>query len=130
MTKRLSMLVTILALVFFMPGIVLAVPIQIDTIHTAILAQAATSDSEINLTPQLRQQLQGVRQRRNREIKAVLDSSQRAKLAHNLRGNDISQALETLDLQPEQQDLVKTIVQFTNLKMKAILSRHPVQVDQ
>ncbi|MEH2058926.1 MAG: hypothetical protein V7K97_22770 [Nostoc sp.] len=33
---------------------------------------------------------------------------------------NIKQALEKLKLQPEQQDLVKGIAQFTNLKMKAI----------
>ena len=136
-TKPLSVLANILALVIFMPGVAFATPLQLHTDSAAIFTQISTTTSdsaeftEINLTPQQRQQLQGVRQRRNREIKAVLNSSQRTQLAHNLRaGNNMSQALAKLNLQPEQQDLVKAIVQFTNLKMKAILSKYSLQVGQ
>ncbi|WP_375471736.1 hypothetical protein [uncultured Nostoc sp.] len=134
LTKRLSMFANILALVLFMPGIALAAPVQINTPSGVIFAQTTkttnySSSSEINLTPLQRQELQAVRQRRNREIEAVLTSSQRAQLTHNLRaGNNINQALEKLNLQPEQQDLVKAIVQFTNLKMKAVSSRHLLKI--
>ncbi|MFN6537529.1 MAG: hypothetical protein RM021_014305 [Nostoc sp. EkiNYC01] len=136
LTKRLFVLINMLALVLFMPGIALAAPVQIDT-SAGIVAQAtkavrdSTLFSEINLTPQQSQQLQAVRQRRNKEIQAVLNSSQRAQLAHNLRaGNNINQALKTLNLKPEQQELVEAILKFTNLKMKAVLSRHSLQVSQ
>ncbi|MEH1923546.1 hypothetical protein [Nostoc sp.] len=130
LTKRLSVFANILALILFMPGIAFAAPVQINTTSGIIFAQTTktasySTSSEINLTPLQRQELQAVRQRRNREIEAVLTSSQRAQLTHNLRaGNNIKQALEKINLQPEQQDLVKAIVQFTNLKMKAISSRH------
>ncbi|MHC5833130.1 MAG: hypothetical protein ACYT04_98380, partial [Nostoc sp.] len=88
--------------------------------QTTKTASYSTS-SVINLTPQQSQQLQAVRQRRNREIEAVLNTSQRVQLAHNLRaGKNMNQALETLNLQPDQQELVKAIGQFTNLKMKAV----------
>ncbi|MEH1822828.1 MAG: hypothetical protein V7L31_27770 [Nostoc sp.] len=130
LTKRLSVFANILALVLFMPGIAFAAPVQINTTSGIIFAQTTktasySTSSEINLTPLQRQELQAVRQRRNREIAAVLKSSQRDQLNHNLRaGNNIKQALEKINLQPDQQDLVKAIVQFTNLKMKAISSRH------
>ncbi|MEH2048500.1 hypothetical protein [Nostoc sp.] len=130
LTKRLSVFANILALILFMPGIAFAAPVQINTNSGVIFAQTTktvsySTSSEINLTPLQRQELQAVRQRRNREIEAVLTSFQRAQLNHNLRaGNNIKQALEKINLQPEQQDLVKAIVQFTNLKMKAISSRH------
>ncbi|MDZ7950137.1 hypothetical protein [Nostoc sp. DedQUE09] len=130
LTKQLSVFANILVLVLFMPGIALAAPLQINTTSGVIFAQTTKTasyftSSEINLTPLQRQELQAVRQRRNREIAAVLNSSQRDQLNHNLRaGNNIKQALEKLNLQPEQQDLVKAIVQFTNLKMKAVSSRH------
>ncbi len=128
-TKRVTILATILALIFFMPGIVLAAPTQFDAINTTILATATTLDTELDLTPQERQELQAVRQRRNREILAVLDLSQRAQLAHNLRhGNNFNQALEKLNLQSEQEDLIKAIMQLTNLKLKAILSRRLLPV--
>ncbi len=136
LTKRLFVLINMLALVLFMPGIALAAPVQIDS-SAGIVAQAtkvvrdSTLFSEINLTPQQSQQLQAVRQRRNKEIQAVLNSSQRAQLAHNLRaGNNINQALKTLNLKPEQQELVEAILKFTNLKMKGVLSRHSLQVVQ
>ncbi|WP_138499416.1 hypothetical protein [Nostoc sp. PA-18-2419] len=136
-TKRLFVLTNILALIFFMPGIALAVPIKINTYTDIIVAQTtktasdSTSFSDINLTPQQSQQLQAVRHRRNKEIQAVLNSSQRVQLAHNLHaGNNINQALKTLNLQPEQQELVEAILKFTNLKMKAILSRYSLQVGE
>ncbi|MEH1970010.1 hypothetical protein [Nostoc sp.] len=134
LTKWLSVFASILALVLFLPGIALAAPVQINTTSGVIFAQTTktanySTSSEINLTPLQRQELQAVRQRRNREIEAVLSTSQRAQLNHNLRaGNNIKQALEKLNLQPEQQDLVKAIVQFTNLKMKAISSRHLLKI--
>ncbi|MDZ8139344.1 MAG: hypothetical protein RM049_29345 [Nostoc sp. DedQUE04] len=136
LTKRLSVLANILALVLFIPGIALAAPVQINTTSGIIFAQTTKAANystllEINLTPLQRQELQAVRQRRNREIEAVLNSAQRAQLTHNLRaGNNIKQALEKLNLQPEQQDFVKAIVQFTNLKMKAISSRHLLKTGQ
>ncbi|MHC0064555.1 hypothetical protein ACWATR_16910 [Nostoc sp. UIC 10890] len=136
LTKRLSVFANILALVLFMPGIALAAPVQINTTYGVIFAQVAktasySTSSEIDLTPLQSQELQAVRQRRNREIEAVLNSSQRAQLNHNLRaGNNLNQALEKLNLQLEQQELVKAIVQFTNLKMKVISSRHLLKIGQ
>ncbi|MBD2528453.1 hypothetical protein H6G97_02315 [Nostoc flagelliforme FACHB-838] len=136
LTKRLSVFANILALVLFMPGIALAAPVQINTTSGVVFAQITktanySTSSEINLTPLQRQELQAVRQRRNREIEAILNTSQRAQLNHNVRaGNNINQALEKVHLQPEQQDFVKAIVQFTNLKMKAISSRHSLKIVQ
>ena len=135
LTKWLSVFAAILTLILFMPGIALAAPVQLHTNSGVIFAQTTktasySTSSEINLTPLQSQQLQGVRQRRNREIETVLSTSQRAQLNHNLRaGNNINQALEKLNLQPEQQDLIKAIVQFTNFKMKDISSRHSLTVD-
>ncbi|MEH2321028.1 hypothetical protein [Nostoc sp.] len=134
LTKRLSVFANILAFVLFMPGIALAAPVQLPTTSGVIFAQTTktasySTSSEINLTPLQSQQLQAVRQRRNREIEVVLNTSQRVQLTHNLRaGKNINQALETLNLQPEQQELVKAIVQFTNLKMKAVSSRHSLKL--
>ncbi|MCG6133626.1 MAG: hypothetical protein MET45_03025 [Nostoc sp. LLA-1] len=137
LTKWLSVFANILALVIFIPGIALAAPVQIHAVPSIIFSPIASiptvlnSFTEIDLTPQQQQQLQAVRQRRNREIGAVLNSSQRDQLAHSLRaGNDINQALKKINLQPEQQDLIKAIVQFTNLKMQAIATRHLSQVGQ
>jgi predicted transglutaminase-like cysteine proteinase len=116
--KRVFFLATILAVVLLLPTIASAAPAKIDFSKSAIVAE------EINLTPQHRQQLQAVRQGRNRDIKAMLDSSQRAKLAKTLHaGNSFNQALESVDLQPDQQEMLKAIVQISNLKMKALSAR-------
>lgn len=133
LTKRLFVFAAILALVFSMPGITLAAPVQLHTTSSVIFAQITktisySTLSEINLTPLQSQQLQAVRQRRNREIEAVLNTSQRAQLTRHLRaGNNMNQALVKLNLQPEQQELVKANAQFTNLKMKAISSKHSLK---
>lgn len=131
LTKWLSVFANILALVIFIPGIALAAPVQINStpgINLAQVTQSITvvsSFADTNLTPQQQQQLQAVRQRRNREITAVLNTSQRDQLVQSLRaGNDIHQALKNLDLQPEQQDFIQAILKITNLKMQAIASRY------
>ncbi|MGI8502599.1 MAG: hypothetical protein ACR2LR_15890 [Hassallia sp.] len=116
--KRVFVLATILAVVLLLPFIASAAPTELD------FSNSANTFQEINLTPQERQQLQAVRQRRNRDIKLMLDSSQRAKLTKSLyAGNSFNQALESLDLQPDQQEMLKAIVQISNLKMKALSGR-------
>ncbi|BAY27094.1 hypothetical protein NIES2100_69150 [Calothrix sp. NIES-2100] len=126
LTKSLFVLTYIVILVFFLPEIALALPEQINTRANFIVAHTTTSYSEIELTPLQRQRLQAVRQRRNREIQAVLNSSQRAQLAQELhRGNNLNQGLEKLNLKPEQQELIKAILKFTNLKIKFIFPKNP-----
>jgi len=81
--------------------------------------------SEFDFTPQENQALQAIRQRRNKEIAAILDVSQRNLLAYELHdGNNIDQALEAINLSSEQRELVNSINVFTNLKLKGIFSRH------
>ncbi|WP_016950637.1 hypothetical protein [Anabaena sp. PCC 7108] len=78
-----------------------------------------------DLTPQERQQLQAVRQRRNKEIFTALNSEQRIQLTHNLHtGSDLNQALEALALSSEQRDLINAVIEFTNLKLKGIFAHH------
>ncbi|WP_242037808.1 hypothetical protein [Tolypothrix sp. FACHB-123] len=90
-----------------------------------IVVQATKSYPESDLTPLQRQRLQAVRQRRNREIQAVLDSSQRAQLIRELHQRaNLNQALEKLNLNPEQQELIKAILKFTNLKLKFIFPKN------
>jgi DNA-binding TFAR19-related protein (PDSD5 family) len=134
-SKWLSVLASILTIVIFIPGIALATPGKIDANYSTFSAQShqpishvvAFSDSD--LTPQERQQIQALRQRRNKEIKKILTNSQREQLQEKLKsGSNLYQALETLNLQLDQQNMIKAIMQFTNLKMKDILSRHALQV--
>ncbi len=135
--KRLTVFASILTFVILIPGIALAAPVQIHSAPSIMIAQIDNTNtgsslfSDTNLTPQQQQQIQAVRQRRNREIGAVLNSSQRTKLSHNMRsGDDINQGLKKLNLPPEQKDLVNAIMEFTNLKMQAISSRNSLQIGQ
>jgi prolyl oligopeptidase PreP (S9A serine peptidase family) len=85
--------------------------------------------SEDDLTPQEHQKLQAVRQRRNKEILAVLNSAQRKQLAHYLHSdNDLIPALNGLDLTSEQQEIINAIIQLTNLKLKGIFYNHALLV--
>jgi hypothetical protein len=127
LTKRLCVLAIILAIAFFLPGIALASPANFDTTPHVIIAQTTLS-LENDLTPQKRQQLQGIRQRRNKDIAAVLDSSQREQLTKNLRsGKTLNEALEMIRLQPDRREIVKAIARIADLKMKDILSRQLAQ---
>jgi predicted PurR-regulated permease PerM len=125
--KWVSVLAMILAIALFLPGIALASPAIFDTSSTVIIAQTTLS-LENDLTPQKRQQLQGIRQRRNKDIQAVLDLSQRKKLTEYVRsGKSINEALEIIKLQPERREMIKAITRIADLKMKDILSRQLAQ---
>ncbi|AFZ57960.1 hypothetical protein H6G54_18635 [Anabaena cylindrica FACHB-243] len=131
LTKRLFVLLLVVACNFLSPGITVASANNFFTSPQVIFTSFGEDTSDIiafsvdDLTPQERQKLQAVRQRRNKEILAVLDSLQRTQLAHELHiGSNLNQALETLDLNSEQQELINSVIEFTNLKLKGIFSRH------
>jgi hypothetical protein len=129
---RLPLFAIILVVFLLMPGIASAAPFGFNyPAAKAIIDPAGhiVTDypnlSELDLTPMQRQQLQGMLQRRNKEMAEVLTSSQRTELQHQLHsGHSLLQALLKLDLQPEQEHLIKAIEQFTNLKIKAALTRY------
>ncbi|BAY96150.1 hypothetical protein NIES37_00770 [Tolypothrix tenuis PCC 7101] len=119
LTKLLSILANIFIIILLLPGIATALPGKIHAQSTLVIAQAPNSYSDSDLTPLQKQRLQAIRQRRNKEIYAVLNSSQRAKLAQELHhGTDFNQALDKLNLKPEQKEMIQAILHFTNLKMK------------
>jgi sensor c-di-GMP phosphodiesterase-like protein len=135
--KRLSVFLSILAFVIFIPGIALATPIEKDSNSSITISQIINTNTEsslfrhTNLTPQQQQQIQAVRQRRNREIEAILNTSQQGELVQYIRaGNDIYQSLEKLNLSPEQQDLINSIQEFTNLKIEGISSRYSRKITE
>ncbi|MBD2495557.1 hypothetical protein [Nostoc sp. FACHB-280] len=135
--KWLSLLANILVLVILIPGIALATPLQNHANSSVIIAQSLPSTSnfiaysEADFTPQERQQMQALRQRRNKEINTILNLSQREKLKEQLQaGNNLYQALESLELHPDQQSMIKAVIQLTNLKMKAILSRYSLAMEK
>ncbi|MTJ07859.1 MULTISPECIES: hypothetical protein [unclassified Anabaena] len=135
MISKLTQRFLTLTLVFTLSFFSLAVPFASANHYFSNSPASLTSNnSEINdsfkfseddFTPQEHQSLQAIRQRRNKEIAAILDLSQRNLLTHELhQGNNIDQALEVLNLSSAQRELVNSITVLTNLKLKGIFSRH------
>ncbi|MBK1989938.1 hypothetical protein A0J48_020790 [Sphaerospermopsis aphanizomenoides BCCUSP55] len=133
LTKCFFAVVLVVVLALFSPGMTTASANDFfsysPTIFTSFSKDRNTVPSiafaENDLTPQEHQKLQAVRQRRNKEILAVLNNSQRQQLAHQLHlGSELEQALETLNLSNEQRDLINAVIDFTNLKLKGIFSHH------
>ncbi|MBW4605520.1 MAG: hypothetical protein KME29_39710 [Calothrix sp. FI2-JRJ7] len=111
--QLLSILALIIIFVLIAPDIASGLPSQFDVA------------TDTNLTPQESQELQAVRQRRNREIASVLNESQRHQLEHFLRsGHDLEYAINTLDIDHDQWDTIQAIMQLSALKTKAIIHRH------
>ncbi|BAY63444.1 hypothetical protein NIES22_35320 [Calothrix brevissima NIES-22] len=124
-SKFLCLLTYIVLLFCFTSGIALASPDTINSKSHFIVAQSTQSSSDVELSPLQRQRIQGLRQRRNREIRAILNSAQREQLAKELhQGAKLNQALEKLNLQPEQRELIQAILKFTNLKLKFMFPKN------
>ncbi|MFM5892520.1 MAG: hypothetical protein ACKPFD_07635 [Dolichospermum sp.] len=123
LTQRLLTLVLVFVSAFFCWEIPLASANHYFTNSGEIRDNIELSTNDF--TPQENQALQAVRQRRNKEISRILNLSQRQLLVQKLHnGNNIDQALDSLNLSSEQRELVNSINVFTNLKLKGILSRH------
>ncbi|MCF4970251.1 hypothetical protein [Nostoc sp. CMAA1605] len=124
------LLATFLAFFLSMPSIALAAPLKLyPAVQIANSVSNVITDypnwSGLDLTPMERQQLQGMMQRRNQDIAAILNLFQRQELQHQLHsGHNFHQALQALNLQPEQENLIKAIEQLTSLKIKAALARY------
>ncbi|MBW4512587.1 MAG: hypothetical protein KME64_39770 [Scytonematopsis contorta HA4267-MV1] len=124
LTKSLFVLLTILTIFLTSIGTAFAETVAINVSKNMIVMAQTTKITEINLTPQQRQQIQGIRQGRNRNIGSVLDSSQKAELFHNLRsGDNLEKAVDKVELQPEQREMVTAIQRLADLKIKAVISR-------
>jgi hypothetical protein len=127
MINKLTQRLLTLALIFAVTFLSWEVPVASanHVFNNSSDIEDSISLSENDLTPQEHQALQGIRQRRNREIAAILDLSQRNQLINKLHnGNNLDQSLETLDLTSQQRELINSITTLTNLKLKGIFSRH------
>lgn len=118
---RLIALVLVMASLFTTPGIVNALTTTRLDIARNVNITKVNEAPEIDLTPRQSQQLQAMRQGRNRKIGEVLDVSQKSKLLKYLRqGNSLNQAIDQLKLSSEQSDIIKAIGQLYDLRMKAL----------
>jgi hypothetical protein len=123
LTKHIFLLVLIIATISVTPNFVSALPSQSQTNIIFDTNLDKNNTKIIDLAPRQRQMIQAVNQGRNREIGKILDESQHKKLVKFLRaGNSFNQAVDKLKLTNEKSDLVKTIVELYDLKMKALTS--------
>ncbi|NET70895.1 MAG: hypothetical protein F6K62_08035 [Sphaerospermopsis sp. SIO1G2] len=114
--KSLSTLFLVTYLVIFSPVI------NVASADSSLNLSKISDISVDKLTPQKRQQLQAIRQGRNREIVKVLDNPQLQKLSHYLhQGQNLEQALAGLELSTEQKNLINAIIEFTNLKLQDVV---------
>jgi hypothetical protein len=122
----LSVLAIAITINLMFSGTVMAAPNFNSTAKAIIVTNPSSyTFPEEDFTPQERQELQGVRQSRNREIWEILDESQRIQIEHNLRsGKDIHKSIAELDLQIDQWDMIQAIMEWSELKMKRIIYRH------
>ncbi len=124
LTKGLFVFLAVLTIFITSLGTAFAQTVAINASKGVIVIAQATKVTEINLTPQQRQQIQGIRQGRNRNIGSVLHSSQKAELVHNLRsGDNLEKAVDKVELQPEQREMINAIQRLADLKIKAVISR-------
>jgi hypothetical protein len=120
---RFIALVLVMGSLFVTPEIANALPSQSNIAGSAIIGKTNEA-SEVYLTPRQSQQMQAMRQGRNRKIGEVLDPSQKSQLLKYLRGgSSLNQAMDKLQLPSEKRDIIRAIGQLYDLKIKALSSR-------
>jgi hypothetical protein len=116
-------LVLVIVNLFAAPKIANALPTQLNIAGSTIIAK--TNEAlEVDFSPRQSQQMQAMRQGRNRKIGEVLNASQKSKLLKYLRGgSSLNQAIEKLQLPAEERDIIRAIGELYDLRMKALSSR-------
>ncbi|MEH2423733.1 MAG: hypothetical protein V7K48_23345 [Nostoc sp.] len=128
--KRLSVFSTIFAFATILHGVVLATPVPTTSTTTPALKTQTNpaSHQKIKLTNQQRLQIQVARQQRDKDIEALLNSSQDTKFKAALQSRQrVRTVLTSLDLNQAQQKQVQSILQTYNLQVKKILSSQASQ---
>ncbi|MEH2324992.1 MAG: hypothetical protein V7K32_15815 [Nostoc sp.] len=127
--KRLSVVSAIFAFATILHGSVLAQPVQNPNTTPALKTQvSAASHQKIKLTNQQRLQIKVARQQRDKDIQALLNPSQTTKFKAALQSRQrIKTVLTSLNLNPDQQKQVQSILQTYNQQVKQIVSSQPSQ---
>lgn len=134
-TKCLSLLAAVMVTFLLLPGIAWGAPAKVSSVNATFFTQPvgtvnySSSPKGMSLTPMIRQQIQGIRQRRNRDIQTVLKPSQIQELKHNLRSGDrLDMAINKLNITPDQQYMIESMMRISELKIKALLSKHSLEM--
>lgn len=134
-TKCLSLFAAVMAIFLLLPGIAWAAPTKVSSVNDTFFTQPvklvnhSNSPKGMSLTPMLRQQIQGIRQRRNRDIQAILKPSQIQELKHNLRSGDrLDIAIKKLNITPDQQYMIESTMRIADIKIRALLSKYSLQM--
>ena len=132
--NRLSVFASVI--VATLPGVAFAVPAQPTTPTTPTEMTPTTPATGtttpmrrtsvkkgVKLTPQQMQEMQAVMAKRNSDIEAVLDSTQKTQLTEAMHsGQGFSRALGTLTLKPDQQTQISSIKAAASQKMREIMN--------
>ncbi|MDZ8225512.1 MULTISPECIES: hypothetical protein [unclassified Nostoc] len=128
--KRLSVLSAIFTFATILHGSVLAQPVSNPTTTPPALKTQTSpaSHQKIKLTSQQRLQIQAARQQRDKDIQALLNPSQTTKFKAGLQSRQrIRTVLTSLNLNPDQQKQVQSILQTYNQQVKQIISSQASQ---
>ncbi len=126
-TKRVSILLSTIALTALLPGISLAQTHQSGTASSTAsttMTQKSGSDlaSQLQLTPDQKNKIRGIRASRTRQINAVLTLAQRTKLQQDLKsGKKLSQSFQDLNLNADQKQKILAIVRQSNQQIVGTL---------
>lgn len=114
----------VLFLACFVSTSAIALPRLTDSFWVSPVMFAKVNSAKFNsldLTPRQRQQVQAIRQRRNRDIQAALTTSQQEQLSKMLRqGDSLETSIDRLRLSNEQREMIEAVGQIYNLKLKAL----------
>jgi len=119
-TKRVSILLSTIALTALLPGISLAQTHSSSTMSgssSTTMMQKPGSDlaNQLQLTPDQKNKIRGIRASRTRKINGVLTSAQRTQLQQDLKsGKKLSQSLQDLNLNADQKQKILAIVRQSN----------------
>ena len=129
-----------IALATLVPGIALTAPAQAQsgsTPSTTTTAPASSTPTRSNLlrsnklSSAQRQQIKTLLQQRNKEITGVLDQSQSTQYNQALAsGKRPNQALQGLNLRPDQKTSIQSIVSKYNDQIRSVVSQTPSQSAQ
>ncbi|MEH2448636.1 MAG: hypothetical protein V7K18_23510 [Nostoc sp.] len=127
--KRLSVFSTIFAFSTILHAVVLAAPAPSSVSTPALTTQTSpASHQRIKLTNQQRLQIQVARQQRDKDIEALLNTSQDTKFKAAMQSRKKTMTvLQSLDLNQDQQKKVQSIWQAYKLQVKQILSSQASQ---
>ncbi len=129
LTKRMSIVAGMVALVIGVPGFATAKTVLASPTRTIAAQPASTSLVEqLQLSDQQKQKIRAIRTTRNQNIAKVLNGTQRTKLQQALKsGTKLGAALQSLGLNADQKKRISGYVRQSNQDIKGVLTKKQQQ---